>query len=217
MAEAKCSICLETIPSRYSILLTNPCGHFLCQNCAKELTIRWRNRTSRRKCPNCRDLLDGFNSIIKPHSYSICNNVNASLFFWIPKNLAFKEGSAYQNLIKYLEVKSFQHAFKLSFLLNIQPDEHQELIAPGWKARYRTMVENLFCVLCNTHISLDDCFVSKCGHFYCTVCASYTLYSKAMKLSYRYTPCTECGQILKDHDLDYGLIRPMGVEGNVVE
>ena len=217
MAEAKCSICLEIISSRYLIFLTNPCGHFLCQSCTEELTIRWRSRTSNRKCPSCRNLLDAYNSIIKPHSYSICNNVNASLFFWVPKNLPFREGIARQNVIKFLEVKSFQNAFKLCFLLNIKPSEQHELIAPGWKAMYKTMVENLSCVLCNTHISLEDCFVSPCGHFYCTVCASYTLYSSAMKLPSNDIPCNECGRSLKTHDLDYGLIRPVGAEGGVVE
>ena len=209
MTEAKCTICLDKLPTRNLIFLTNPCDHFLCQDCAKELTIRWRNRTSRRKCPNCRNLLDSFNSIIKPHSYSICNNVNASLFFWVPKNLTFREGSAHQNLIRYLEEKHYTHAFKLCFLLNVEPDDQQELIAPGWKAKYRSMAESLSCVLCSAYISLENCFVSKCSHFYCTVCASYTLYSSPIRSISNDIPCIECGQILKDHYLDYGLIRPM--------
>ena len=211
MEEAKCMICLDKL-SRYDIFLSNPCGHFLCIDCVRELTIRWQSRTSRRKCPSCRGLLDLFSPIVKPHSYSICNNVNSSLFFWIPRNLTFRKGSALQNLISFLEQKNYLHAFKLSFLLNIKPNDQQEIIAPGWKAMYREMEESLVCVLCNTYISLNDSFVTKCGHFYCTICASYTLYSRAMKLDNDRIPCNECGMYLKDDSLDYGLIRPMGHE-----
>ena len=216
MSEAKCAICLEDLV-RPSIFLINPCGHFLCEGCSKELTIRWKNRNSRRKCPSCRGLLDSRNSIIKPHSYSICNSVNSSLFFWVPKNLIFRGTVARQNLITFLEEKNFKSAFKLCFLLDIEPDDQQELVCPGWKDKYISLCLSLSCVLCNCQLFLDDCFVSRCGHFYCTVCASFTLYSRSMTMESGDIPCNDCGRVLKDHPSDYGLIRPMKQETTMVD
>ena len=80
--DAKCCICLDLI-EKDSIILTNPCAHWICANCVcKMLKIRKEGSTKKR-CPMCRVLLVS-NLFRKPCQYTMSKIIKSSIFAWVP-------------------------------------------------------------------------------------------------------------------------------------
>ena len=103
-----------------------------------------------------------------------------------------------RDLFKNLEKRNFTMAFKVCFLLGLKPDDYQESIAPGWRTRYYDMLSYSSCSLCkSTKIDLTDAFITDCGHFYCTKCATGSNFAKALKSSNVDSYCHDCGDLLK--------------------
>ena len=186
------------------MFITNPCGHLLCKTCVQRLLLEWQDVT-RKECANCRSVLNFLSPIIKPRSYCITNLLSSSIYHWTPKIMPLR-ATLPQDLITYLDQRNFVQAFRICFLLGIRPTRQHELIAPGFRNQYESMTRSSTCALCRCLISMDDCFVVKCGHFYCTVCSSLIHFNRGL-LSPALS-CAACNAIIGESS-EFVFIRPL--------
>ena len=168
MDSADCMCCLEAL-GRQDLILTNPCGHFICQKCAAEMVRIWSMETDgERSCPTCRVRLtrSGFR---KPFGYMIDNFVNSKIYSWVPSSVYFNTNHR-QEVIVQLSQGNFHNAFKSSFICNLTPSFSESIIAPLWPQYFKERVDNMHCSACWIPMALQVAFMAKCGHFYCTGC-----------------------------------------------
>ena len=150
----------------------------------------------------CRTVLLG-HLFAKPALFH-CSRLNTtSLFIWVPTSVYIRQNYP-QSLLECLDVKNILKAFYYTFLMISVPSKLEKSLAPGWADYYETRRNNLSCTICSLPIKFEMAFVARCGHFFCTICSSYTVERS------RNTPirCKECHEDLKDDFTDILFMRP---------
>ena len=200
---ATCVICKEA-PGKSNLVITNPCGHFLCVGCACNQIRNWKDEErERRKCPMCRTLLLD-HLMAKPVSYSSTKLYESSLYLWIPSSIYIHQNHN-QTLISALTKKDLHTAFRSAFLIGAKPEAIHNVLAPQWEDYYKDRVENLKCSQCKLHLPLDKAFVAICGHFVCTLCGAFL----PLKPREGALKCSECEEPIENEQTELIFIRPI--------
>ena len=121
----KCCVCAVDM-EKDRIVISNPCSHFLCPDCAAELIRNWELDGRKKKCPMCRTILqdDFFN---KPFACNM-NKIDATaLFLWIPKGVYLKSNYE-QDLLQHLTKNDLHMAFASAFMLDRLPKSFGSVI-----------------------------------------------------------------------------------------
>ena len=109
----------------------------------------------------------------KPGLFSATRLHRCSLFVWVPTS-TYIHTNFNQSMIDALTSRNFIKAFYYSFLMSTSPSDVEKVLAPTWSQYYEDRKKNLTCTTCALPISFGQVFATKCGHFYCTICAAYS-------------------------------------------
>ena len=158
LASAKCCVCKESLEWE-DIVMTNPCSHLLCSECAGKLYRIWRDEgKENKKCPCCRVLLLQ-NLFTKPYIVNMSSHSKTSLFVWVPIIVYLKK--EYENdLLAALSNNDLKEAFKYAFMLYAPPTDAHSLLCDEWKDYYRSRIQSLKCCSCKASFPNDQIFMS---------------------------------------------------------
>ena len=201
--KAVCCICKDSL-AREQLILSNPCAHYFCAECACQLIKNWNEEGRQRpKCPLCRAVLRD-HLFAKPGFFSATRLHQCSLFVWVPTS-TYIHTNHNQSMIEALTSRNFIKAFYYSFLMSTKPSDGEKMLAPTWPQFYEDRKNNLSCTTCTLPISFAQAFATKCGHFYCTICSAYSV-SKP-----RNSPlhCPICEEEIEDESTEIIFLRPI--------
>ena len=160
------------------ILMTVPCCHFLCGQCACNFIKLWcDNADYNKKCPMCRNLLID-QIFAKSIQYNMTSMTQSTIFLWIPSFIYIGK-NLNQLIMEALQEKDYDDAFRYSFLLHRGPNDVENGMDKNWSKIYNKKRENLYCSSCRSSLSIDKAFGATCNHFFCTICLTYILEKKA--------------------------------------
>ena len=124
------------------------------------------------KCPIYRAVLRD-HLFTKPGPFSAARLLQCFLFVRLPTSTYMYSNFA-QSIVEALTSKNFIKAFYYSFLMDTTPTAVEKMLAPSWPQCYEERKNNLTCTTCAMPISFAQAFGTRCGHFYCTICAAYS-------------------------------------------
>ena len=203
LQEMKCCVCAVDL-EKNRIVISNPCSHFLCPDCAAELIRNWELDGRKKKCPMCRTILqeDYFN---KPFACNMTKIDSTAVFLWIPKGVYLKSNYE-QDLLQHLTNNDLHMAFASAFMLDRLPNPLDQSFSKEWEEYYCKRMTDMYCSCCKIKIEIDLLFMAKCGHFFCTICSSF-MQSKEREDST--LKCTECFQNIESDELPLIFMRPV--------
>ena len=160
-------LCLCSGYGKNRLVISNPCSHFLCPDCAAELIRNWELDGRKKKCPMCRTILqeDYFN---KPFACNMTKIDSTAVFLWIPKGVYLKSNYE-QDLLQYLTKNDLHMAFASAFMLDRLPNPLDQSFSKEWEEYYYKRMTDMYCSCCKIKIEIDLLFMAKCGHFFCTI------------------------------------------------
>ena len=185
-------------------MITNPCSHFTCPDCACELTRIWKNDgKKKRRCPMCRvNLVDNY--FTKPLLCNMSKSDATSVFVWVPTGTYINRNYE-QDLINSLTEGNLFKAFAAAFMLNRLPNDIDSSLSNEWEEYYYARARDMTCSSCVAKFELSLLFITTCGHFYCTVCAAYLLQKERKEP----LECTACLAVIETGDLPAIFMRPV--------
>ena len=129
------------------ILMTVPCCHFLCGQCACNFVKIWSdNKDCEKKCPMCRNfLIDQI--FAKSNQYIMTSMTQSTLFLWIPTFIYIGQNLD-QLILDSLQQQNYDDAFRFSFLMNRGPNDIEKGFDKKWIDIYQEKKENLYCSSC---------------------------------------------------------------------
>ena len=202
--KAACCICKEHL-QREQLILSNPCAHYFCASCACQMIKIWNEEGRLRpKCPICRAVLRD-HLFAKPGFFSATRLHQCSLFVWVPTS-TYIHSNFNQSMVEALTSRNFTKAFYYSFIMNTtRSSDVEKVLAPTWSQYYEDRRRNLTCTTCNLPINFAQAFGTKCGHFYCTICAAYSTSRP------RVSPmlCPICDEDIEDETMEIIFMRPI--------
>ena len=200
---AKCCCCQDILLME-DILMTVPCCHFLCGQCACNFVKIWSdNADTNKKCPVCRNfLIDQI--FAKSIQYNMSSMTQSTIFLWIPSFIYIGK-NLNQLIIDSLELKKYDDAFRYSFLLHRGPNDVEKGMDKNWSVIYHKKMEKLYCSSCRSSLSRDKAFSATCNHFFCTVCSTYLLEKRGQDI----LKCPECNQDIEDSNTEIIFFRPL--------
>ena len=154
-----------------------------------------------KKCPMCRTILvDFFN---KPFACNMTKSDSAAVFVWIPKGVYLKPNYE-QDLLFYLTNNDVHMAFASTFMLDRLPNHLDLSFSTNWEEYYYQRMKDMYCS-CKLKFEIDLLFMTKCGHFFCTICTTF------MQNKEREEPlkCTECFEVIENTELPLIFMRPV--------
>ena len=166
----KCCVCSMDL-EKDQIVISNPCSHFLCPDCAAELIRSWNLDGRKKKCPMCRTILveDLFN---KPFGCNMTKSDSTAVFVWIPKGIYLKQNYE-QDLLSYLTNNDLHMAFASAFMLDRLPNHLHMSFSTEWEEYFYQRMKDMYCSSCKLKIDIHLLFMTKCGHFFCTLSATF--------------------------------------------
>ena len=167
---------------------------------------RWR-RGLEQTCRTCKIQLNDFVPVVRPYGYSICSIIMSYVYQWVPKFMTLRL-KYQQDLLTYLTQGNFKQAFKVCFILGIEPTSLHDILGPDFRESFEKMYFSTTCSMCSNALVMDITFVANCAHFYCTTCAAYLMYGKG-DLGVFDVSCNKCGKELPNTPNEYPFIRPV--------
>ena len=158
----------------------------------------------KKKCPMCRTILqeEYFN---KPFACNMTKIDSTAVFVWIPKGLYLKSNYE-QDLLCHLTNNDLHMAFASAFMLDRLPNPLDQSFSTEWEEYYHKRMKEMHCSSCKIKIEIDLLFMAKCGHFFCTVCASFMQTKEREESSLK---CTECLDPIETNELPLIFMRPV--------
>ena len=146
----RCCICSGYM-EKERVILTNPRTHFVCPNCASELSRIWWNGGKKRRCPLCRvSLLDNYFS--KPYTYNMSKSDATSVLVWVPTGTYINKNYE-QDLINSLTEGNLFKAFSAEFMLTHLPNDMDLSLCNEWEEYYYQRVRNITYSSCKICLS----------------------------------------------------------------